>query len=209
MTANDYSRRRFLSDGAATLAATWLATSLPGVRAAVAHAQRAAATAEPSPFEFFSPEEGADIAAITAQIWPADDTPGASALEAGIPHFIDHLFATRSDGSFNDKDFVIYDAPIGADPVDGRFVTLVRDGLADLVTRAGGRFAALSPDQQRHALAGIETTPFFLLLRRMTVVGLFADPSYGGNAAKMGWRAIGFEDRFVWQPPFGAYDAGA
>jgi gluconate 2-dehydrogenase gamma chain len=209
MTANDSSRRRFLSDGAATLVATWFTASLPGVRAAVAHAQRAAATAEPSPFEFFSPEEGADIAAITAQIWPADDTTGESAFEAGIPHFIDHLFATQSDASFNDKDFAIYDGPIGADPVDGRFVTLVRGGLADLVTRAGGRFAALSRDQQRHALAGIETTPFFLLLRRMTVVGLFADPSYGGNAAKMGWRAIGFEDRFVWQPPFGAYDAGA
>ena len=209
MTANHYSRRRFVSDGAATLVATWLATSLPGVRAALAHAQRAAATAEPLPFDFFSPEEGADIAAITAQIWPADDTPGASALAAGIPHVIDHLFATRSDGSFNDKDFAIYDGPIGADPVDGSFATLIRDGLAGLVTRANGRFAALSPDQQRQALARIETTPFFLLLRRMTVVGLFADPSYGGNAAKMGWRAIGFEDRFVWQPPFGAYDAGA
>ena len=209
MTANHYSRRRFVSDGSAALVATWFATNLPGVPAAVAHAQRAAATAEPLPFDFFSPDEGADIAAIAAQIWPADDTTEGSALAAGIAHFIDHLFVTRSDGAFTDKDFVIYDGPIGADPVDGSFATLVRDGLASLVTRAKGRFAALSPDQQHQALTRIETTPFFLLLRRMTLVGLFADPSYGGNVAKMGWRAIGFEDRFVWRPPFGAYDAGA
>lgn len=205
-----------MSEGAATLAAAWLATSLPGVRAAVAHARRAAAaatTTEPLPFEFFNPEEAADIAAIAAQIWPADDTPGESALDAGIPHFIDRLFATRSDASFSDQNFAIYDAPIGADPVNGSFATLVRGGLAELTTKTSTpsprRFAALSPDQQRQALAAIETTPFFLLLRRMTVVGLFADPSYGGNATKMGWRAIGFEDRFVWQPPFGAYDRDA
>jgi gluconate 2-dehydrogenase gamma chain len=191
------------------LVAAWLATGLPGVRAAVAHARRAAAAAaERPPFEFFSAEEAADIAAIAAQIWPSDDTPGDSALDAGIPHFIDRLFATRSDGSFSDLNFVLYDAQIGADPVNGSFATLVRAGLAELTTKTPTprRFATLSPDEQRQALAAIETTPFFLLLRRMTVVGLFADPSYGGNATKMGWRAIGFEDRFVWQPPFGAYD---
>jgi hypothetical protein len=199
-----------VSDGAATLVAAWLATSLPGVRAAVAHARRAAeAGAAPLPFEFFTPEEGADITAIAAQIWPADDTPGESALEAGIPHFIDHLFAARADGSFSDLNFVVYDGPIGADPINGSFATLVRGGLAELTAKFPRRFATLSPDEQRQALAAIETTPFFLLLRRMTVVGLFAEPSYGGNATKMGWRAIGFEDRFVWQPPFGAYDRGA
>jgi hypothetical protein len=209
MTSDKYSRRRFVSEGAGAVVAAWLATSLPGVRAAMAHARRAAATADPPAFEFFNPEEAADIAAITAQIWPADDTPGESALEAGIPHFIDHLFATRADASFSDLNFVVYDGPIGADPVNGSFATLVRGGLAELTTKFPRRFAALSPDEQRQALTAIESTPFFLLLRRMTVVGLLADPSYGGNPAKMGWRAIGFEDRFVWQPPFGAYDRDA
>ena len=212
MSAADFSRRRFLSAGGAALLAGW-ASGLPALRAALAQARRAAASPSPLPFEFFTAREGAELATITAHIWPADDFPGA--LETGIPHFIDAVFAGGADRSFADANFAIYDAPIGADPSDGGFAPLVRDGLASLDRRSAelfpgaGRWASLDAERQRQVLGTLETTPFFLLLRRMTVVGLFADPSYGGNAAKMGWRAIGFEDRFVWQPPFGAYDAGA
>jgi gluconate 2-dehydrogenase gamma chain len=205
MSAFDFSRRRFLADGGAALVTGWAAANLPGVRAALAHARRAA-TAETSTFEFFTPEEGADVAAVAAHIWPADDTPGAS--DAGIAHFIDHVFATETDASFADVNFAIYDSPIGAEPVGGTFAPLVRNGLAQLATPAG-RFATRPAEQQHQSLAAIETTAFFRLLRRMTVVGLFADPSHGGNAAKSGWRAIGFEDRFYWRPPFGAYDRDA
>jgi hypothetical protein len=201
MSAFDSSRRRFLADGGAALVAGWAAANLPGVRAALAHARQASIT--PAAFEFFTPEEAADIAAVVEQIWPADDTPGAA--EAGIAHFIDHLFTSGTDASFADVNFVIYDSPIAADPVGGSFAALVRDGLAQLAASTG-RFATLPADQQRRALAAVETTPFFLLLRRMTVVGLFADPAHGGNADKSGWRAIGFEDRFYWRPPFGSYD---
>jgi hypothetical protein len=31
-------------------------------------------------------------------------------------------------------------------------------------------------------------------------------PKYGGNHDKAGWKLLGFEDRHVWQPPFGYYD---
>src|ERR1700704_1652029 len=117
MSSDKFSRRRFVSESAGVAVAAWIATGLPGVREAVTYARRAAVTAEPPSFEFFNPEEAADIAAIAAQIWPADDTPGDSALEAGIPHFIDNLFAARGDGSFSDLNFVVYDGPIGADPI--------------------------------------------------------------------------------------------
>ena len=30
---------------------------------------------------------------------------------------------------------------------------------------------------------------------------------YGGNRDKVGWKLIGFEDRFHWNAPFGHYDA--
>jgi hypothetical protein len=206
MSAFDSSRRRFLVDGGAALVTGWAAANLPGVRAALAHARRAATAATPAAFEFFTPDEAADIAAVAAQIWPADDMPGAT--EAGIAHFIDHLFANGADASCADVNFAIYDSPIGADPVGGSYAPLMRNGLAQLSTTAG-RFATLPADQQRQALVAIETTSFFLLLRRMTVVGLFADPAHGGNVAKSGWRAIGFEDRFYWRPPFGAYDRDA
>ncbi len=37
-------------------------------------------------------------------------------------------------------------------------------------------------------------------------MGFLANPSWGGNREGAGWKAIGFEDRHVFQPPFGYYD---
>jgi gluconate 2-dehydrogenase gamma chain len=195
------SRRKFLGTSSVFLMG-WAANTT-GIGAALAHARRAAFSRTPVGFQFFTPEEAADLDAITTLIWPADDTPGAS--ELGITHFVDHVFASGTDASFADVGFSIYDSPIGVGPTDGSYAPLVRDGLSQLGTPAG-RFATLPTEQQRQALTAIETTPFFLLLRRMTLVGLLAEPAYGGNAAKGGWKAIGFEDRFYWQPPFGSYD---
>jgi hypothetical protein len=47
---------------------------------------------------------------------------------------------------------------------------------------------------------------FFEAARVATISGFLANPEYGGNAGKTGWRAIGFDDRFVWAEPFGWYD---
>jgi len=209
MHQSDLSRRRFVSTGGAALLAGW-ASGVPGLRAALVQARRAISSPTPLPFAFFTPREAADLSGVAAHIWPADDLPGA--IEAGIPHFIDAVFAGGADRSFADVNFAIYDAPIGADPSAEGFAPLVREGLASL-DRTGaelfpgvGRWGDLDADRQRQVLVALETTPFFLLVRRMTLVGLFADPLYGGNADKSAWRAIGFEDRFLWQPPFGAYD---
>jgi gluconate 2-dehydrogenase gamma chain len=45
-----------------------------------------------------------------------------------------------------------------------------------------------------------------MLVRQHTIMGFFSNPQYGGNRDKMGWKLIGFEDAFVFQPPFGYYD---
>jgi hypothetical protein len=42
-----------------------------------------------------------------------------------------------------------------------------------------------------------------------TITGFLANPEYGGNSGKVGWRLVGFEDRFAWSAPFGWYDADA
>ena len=39
-------------------------------------------------------------------------------------------------------------------------------------------------------------------------MGFFSNPEYGGNHDLVGWKLIGFEDRFFYKPPFGYYDAG-
>ena len=42
----------------------------------------------------------------------------------------------------------------------------------------------------------------------MTMTGMFAHPEHGGNFGKIGWKLIGYEDRYSWVPPFGYYDRG-
>ena len=38
-------------------------------------------------------------------------------------------------------------------------------------------------------------------------MGFFGNPSYWETADWAGWKLIGFEDRFHFEPPFGYYDA--
>ena len=40
----------------------------------------------------------------------------------------------------------------------------------------------------------------------MAISGMFADPKYGGNVNKSGWKLLGFDDQFSWAAPFGWYD---
>ena len=56
-------------------------------------------------------------------------------------------------------------------------------------------------------LEAIEKTSFFELLRLHTIMGFLASPGYGGNYNQVGWKLIGFEDKHVFSPPFGYYDA--
>ena len=63
-------------------------------------------------------------------------------------------------------------------------------------------FQFLAPQQQDEVLQGLEadrielpSSPaklFFGLLLRNTMEGFFADPSYGGNRDKAGWKLVGF-----------------
>ena len=90
---------------------------------------------------------------------------------------------------------------------------LIHEGLKNLQeqTKAAypdvARFSDLSFARQTEVLRSVETSPFFATVHMMTLSGLFALPDYGGNRDKLGWKLIGFDDRHVWQPPFGYYDA--
>ena len=138
-----------------------------------------------------TPEQAADLDAIAAQIFPTDDTPGAR--EARVVNFMDRSLATWAA---QQREPLIH----GLDELNG-----------EVERRWPGtkRFANLAPDRQLELLGSQEQTPFFQQMRFATLVGMFSLPSYGGNADKAGWRVIGFEDRYAWQPPFGDYDAEA
>jgi gluconate 2-dehydrogenase gamma chain len=134
------------------------------------------------PLKFFTPEEATEIEAVAEQIIPADDTGGAR--EAGVVRFIDLNLATYEEA---------------AQP-------LYRAGLKMLAEKSRGRFSGLDSGAQIEVLRGIEKSEFFGMVRNHTIIGFFSHPKHGGNHERMGWKLIGFEDAFSFQPPFGYYD---
>ncbi|HJQ19404.1 MAG TPA: gluconate 2-dehydrogenase subunit 3 family protein [Gemmatimonadaceae bacterium] len=205
----DLSRRGFLAAAGGTVAGAWLAADAGKLLEAGAHAAaavRAAHDGATPALLYLTAAQAADLDAAASQIIPTDDTPGAH--EAGVVYFIDKSLATFA--------------------ADQR--AAITSGLAELharVAKAGATqegaprvkrtvpsaalFAALASDQQREIIASLERDkhPFFFELRGATITGLLANPEYGGNVDKTGWKLIGFVDRFSWAPPFGWYDAHA
>ncbi len=207
---NELNRRNFLLRAGAGLSAAWVSANWPALLSAATHAHEAAKAATPPKFEFFTPEEAAEIEAITARIIPTDDTPGAR--EAGVVYFIDRGLAT-----FGADDQKTY-----------------REGLPELQSRVSevfpsvAKFAAATPEQQDEILNSFEehaetsqkaikpaqrtirprpgAQSFFETLRQHTIAGFLIDPDYGGNQDGVGWKVIGREREHIFQAPFGYYD---
>ena len=179
-------RREFLAAAGGALAAAWLLADPEQLRATAAHV---AALARQARYEVLSPDEVAVLDAATSQIIPSDETPGAR--EARVVSFIDRSLATWQKGQHK----------------------VFRDGVRELNRRAGrvsrgATFDTLTDSQQHGIIAALEKDrhQFFNTLRGATLVGMFANPEYGGNFEKNGWKMMGFVDQFSWGPPFGAYD---
>lgn len=126
---------------------------------------------------------------VAAQIIPSDETPGAR--EAGCLYFIDRALTT-----FDRDRQAVYTQGLG----------ILQAKTRELFPDAS-RFGGLTPPQQIQVLKAIETTPFFAQVRLHTIVGFFANPAYGGNQDKIGWKLIGFEDKFNFSAPYGYYDS--
>lgn len=182
MNADSVSRRTFLA-AAGAAGAAFLAADPRLVQAALDHARAAADLPMPLWFESLTAAEAAGLNAVAMRILPSDGTAGAK--EAGVIHFIDKSLATWAAGM---KEVLL-------------------PGLTDLDTRAGGTFAAQTAAKQDELLKAIEQTPFFGTMRFATIVGMFANSSWGGNAGQVGWKLLGFQAHGVFQPPFGYYDA--
>ena len=187
---NQVNRRAFLA-AASAAGAAWLAAEPDLLHAALAHARRTIASPPPYQFAALTAAEAAGLEAIAMRILPSDETPGAK--EAGVIHFMDKALATYAAER---------KAPVLA-------------GLADLDKRARARwpgtasFAALTPARQDELLKTREKSEFFEEIRDASVIGMFANPSYGGNQNQVGWKLLGFQAHGVYQPPFGYYDAEA
>jgi len=188
MSEGDIARRQFLQESASAITAVWLTAALGG--AATLSTLSCAPADHKSKWQTFTDAEGEDVAAIASLIIPSDVTPGAR--EAGVIDFID-----RSLSSFAREQRPLF-----------------ATGLADLERRVAAAhpraksFARLDASEQTAILHQLEQSKseFFTAMLAATAAGMFANPEYGGNRNKIGWKLIGFDDRFYWEEPFGYYD---
>jgi gluconate 2-dehydrogenase gamma chain len=189
MSNNAKSRRSFLVESVTGLNAAWFAANYPGILAAQDHIQQAANSGKTPRLEFFTPAQAAEVDAITAQIIPTDQDPGAR--EAHCLYFIDRALTT-----FAKSDQAAYTK--GLDDLQAKAQQLYPDAA---------KFSALTSEQQIKTLTAIEKTPFFTLIRNHTVIGFLSRPVHGGNYNKVGWKLIAYNDSLNHKPPFGYYDA--
>jgi gluconate 2-dehydrogenase gamma chain len=161
----------------------------------------------PEAYAFLSTPESAFLEAAVERLIPTDaHGPGAKA--AGVAYYIDQQLA----GRYGRGDTMYTHGPWGAAlPTQGYQLRLTpaevyRLGIAatDKYTTGtyGKTFEKLDGAHQDAVLTALETAAvtfddvpaktFFGMLLGDTVQGFFADPMYGGNRDKIGWKTIGF-----------------
>ena len=200
----DVSRRSFLKAvGAAAVPAV-----LPA-GAELAHAAAAAPNVRPS-YTFLNTGEAAWLEAAVARLIPADPT-GPSAVEAGVPVYIDRQLA----GAWGAGERFYRSGPWQeGTPSQGYQlpftpVELFRNALRVLSReRTQGRLFGELPAAEQDAylkalesgqrdLGGVPSNVFFQSLLEVTIEGYFSDPIYGGNKDMKAWEMIGFPGAYA------------
>jgi gluconate 2-dehydrogenase gamma chain len=182
------------------------ATAAPALLPESAQAQPAAAA--PVGYEFLNLEEAAFVEALVDHMIPADNlTPKGT--DIGLNIYIDRALA----GAWGKGDRLYMQGPwkIGV-PSQGYQLPLTpaqlyRGGVE--ATNAYCRktfsktFDALSEQQREEVLTGLAggkitfegglpARTFWGIVYQTVMEGMFADPIYGGNRNKAGWKMIGF-----------------
>jgi hypothetical protein len=184
MEASTTSRRQFLTAIGNLASAGWITLNWPQIAQAAQHGGHGDAAGAPSGITTLTAAEVVEVDAIAAQI-----VPGGITRDATVIQFIDNALGSFWSGQ----------------------LPAFREGLGEFnaafaAQGGGGSFSAASAEQQIVFLQTVEETPFFLAVRRLTVLGLIALPKYGGNKDYLGWQMLRVENRHFWTPPFGYYD---
>jgi gluconate 2-dehydrogenase gamma chain len=213
MTDSVIQRRNFLKGAGAI--GTAAAASLSGGIAARAETQPLPPTAPaptpapaaPEPALTLNATEVAFIAAAVDTLIPADAL-SPSASDCGVAVFIDRQLA----GAWGNGARLYRDGPfLKGKPEHGYQLALTpreffRAGIeaANDWTRKtyGKELERLSAEDRQAALqameagkadfAGLGSKEFFDALLAITMEGFFADPIYGGNRNKAGWKMVGY-----------------
>lgn len=198
------SRRDFLGSGAAAGA-----TALVPRTDAQAQQRPAAAASAPTGhprYRFLMPHEAVFIEAAVERLIPPDAL-GPSALEAGVPTYIDLQLA----GPWGSGERLYRSGPwqpglpsqgyqLPLTPAE-MFRTALRGIAADLQrdARAFEHLPGATQDAYLSRLqtggmdlGGVPSDVFFETLLALTIEGYFCDPVHGGNRDMASWRMIGF-----------------
>jgi gluconate 2-dehydrogenase gamma chain len=201
---------------------TALGASIPAASLAQqSHGAHAAPAAAPGAgagtYMYFTSPEVAFVDAAVARLIPADEL-GPGAKEAGVTYFIDQqLFGGYGTMA---RKYTQGPWPEGT-PQQGYQSPLTpaavyRAGIHDTNNYCrktyGKTFDALPGEQRDEVLKGLEggkieleqvrSQFFFNMLLANTVEGFFADPVYGGNRDKVGWKLVGFPGVAAVYTPF-------
>jgi gluconate 2-dehydrogenase alpha chain len=131
----------------------------------------------------FNRHEARTAAALFERMFPADEN-GPGATEIGVVAYLDGALA----GAYADK---VEPYRLGLAALDRAAKQLCGKSFADCEVE---RQDELVGKLERGELPDFLTPPqqgFFDMLREHLQEGLFADPAYGGNRDKLGWRFLG------------------
>ncbi|WP_431280649.1 gluconate 2-dehydrogenase subunit 3 family protein [Humitalea sp. 24SJ18S-53] len=200
-------RRSFLQGSAVGGAA---AATLGGATQVAAQAAPAAAPAAPSGegYTFLTPDEIAFVEALVDTMIPADDlTPKGT--EVGIATYIDRALASgwgkgdrlymqgpwRTGHPNQGYQLALTPAQLwraGIEATNAHCVKALGKSF-DQVTEAQRNQVLLDLDQGRVTFdSGLPARTFWSMVYQNVMEGMFADPIYGGNQNKVGWKMLGF-----------------
>ena len=159
-------------------------------------------------YQFFTADEAAFIEAAALRIIPADPT-GPSALEAGVPLFLDRQLA----GDYGKGARWYMQGPFGKSPgtqgyqakwPPAGFHRAAIKAIGDHLSQNNGapfhKRGAADQDAFLKDLSGgkvdlgadVDGKAYFTLLLQNVMEGYFSDPIYGGNRNLSAWKMIGF-----------------
>lgn len=156
---------------------------------------------------YLTAQEARFLDAAVARLIPADDL-GPGAKEAGVTIYIDRQLAGFWGTHGRNYRMGPWREGTPQQGFQSRLTPqeIYRAGIRETnlhcLKRHGKAFEFLTPEPQEEVLHALEENEvpleslpsrlFFNLLLRNTMEGFFADPMYGGNRDKIGWKLIGF-----------------
>jgi len=206
MINNQLDRRRLLT-GAGLVGLAAAAVASGEAAAQTTSPEPPSSASPPEPFLALNATEAAFVVAAVNMLIPSDDL-SPSGTDCGLAAYIDRQLA----GAYGAGARLYRDGPfLKGKPEHGYQLPLTPKAFFSAGIAAandwthkthGAAFDALGEANQIATLKAFETgaaafdglnsADFFALLLGLTYEGFFADPLYGGNREKAGWKMVGY-----------------